>query len=274
MRINDFDDAYANMPYIEGAANFITRWQTDATEFRAQMQDEGRALLNQSYGKTKRQAYDLFLPKAKTPLGLFVFIHGGYWHKFSKDYWSHFSSGALAKGFAVAIPNYTLAPEARIADMAAEIAKAVTKASKQITGPIILCGHSAGGHLATRMICGSKLLDDPILARLKCVISISGVHDLRPLLRTKMNETLFLDAQEAAEQSPALLSPHIDVPLHCIVGADERPQFIHQNDLLAMTWHGLGIDVTNMHVAAKHHFNVIDDLKDEAGMVVTLLKGS
>ena len=46
-----------------------------------------------------------------------VFVHGGYWMKFDRSYWSHFSEGLTARGWAVAMPSYTLAPEARIGSM-------------------------------------------------------------------------------------------------------------------------------------------------------------
>ena len=48
---------------------------------------------------------------------LVVFVHGGYWLRFHRDIWSHFAQGLTARGWAVAMPSYTLAPEARIAAM-------------------------------------------------------------------------------------------------------------------------------------------------------------
>jgi arylformamidase len=42
-------------------------------------------------------------------------------------------------------------------------------------------------------------------------MSISGVHDLRPMLRTAMNQSLKIDMAEAHAESPALLEPVVDV---------------------------------------------------------------
>jgi arylformamidase len=74
-------------------------------------------------------------------------------------------------------------------DIAREIATAISFCAGEIAGPIRLTGHSAGGHLVTRMISGEPLLlPDAVLKRIAGVVSISGVHDLRPLMRTDMND--------------------------------------------------------------------------------------
>jgi hypothetical protein len=58
----------------------------------------------------------------RAPQGLLVFVHGGYWLRFDREMWSHLAAGAVARGWACAIPSYTLAPEARISAMTQEIA--------------------------------------------------------------------------------------------------------------------------------------------------------
>ena len=91
-----------------------------------------------------------------------------------------------------------------------------------------------------------------------------GLHDLRPLQRTEMNATLFHAAGEAAAESPALLEPVPGTRLTCWVGADERPEFLRQNDLLANIWTGLGAQTRSVREPGRHHFTVIDGLA-EAG---------
>ena len=60
-----------------------------------------------------RNRFDLFLPE-DTPKGLVVFVHGGYWVRFDKSYWSHLANGSVEHGYAVAMPSYTLCPQTRI----------------------------------------------------------------------------------------------------------------------------------------------------------------
>ena len=112
----DYDDAYANAAYIPNADDFITRWQSDASAFRSDMLEQQRAELDTAYGQSKRQPYDVFHPEGEAK-GTLVFVHGGYWRRFDKSYWSHFSHGALTQGWRVVMPSYDLCPRVSIAEI-------------------------------------------------------------------------------------------------------------------------------------------------------------
>lgn len=263
----DWDDAYSNRTHIPGADAYPPRWAADATAFRLELQ--ACAELDLAYGEGERQRLDLFRP-AGEPKGLFVFVHGGYWRMYDKSSWSHLARGALARGWAVAMPSYTLAPTARISEITNEIGCAITFAAKRVSGGLRMAGHSAGGHLVTRMICENTPLPAALIARLGQVVSISGLHDLRPLLATQMNETLRLDDFEAAAESAALRKPIAGARVVCWVGGAERPEFLRQTDLLANIWYGLGAETRAVHVAGRHHFDVIDDLVDPGSELARL----
>ncbi|MEL7465172.1 MAG: alpha/beta hydrolase [Pseudomonadota bacterium] len=259
MIIDDWDDAYANGAHIEGAADYPPRWAAAAAAFREAL--GALAEIDVAYGEGERNRFDLFRPDGAAR-GLVVFIHGGYWRAFDKSFWSHLATGPLARGWAVAMPSYTLAPEARIAEITREVAAATEAAAARVSGPIRLTGHSAGGHLASRMVCENGPLAPEVADRVERVVSISGLHDLRPLLRTEMNADFRLDAAEAAAESPALLRPRLGARVTCWVGAEERPEFVRQNALLANVWTGLGADMDVHEAPGEHHFNVIDRLAD------------
>ena len=259
--IKDWDDAYSNGAYIEGADDFPPRWVQAAENLRAEITALGRAQLDLSYGDAAREKLDLFMPSSE-PKGLAVFVHGGYWMAFDKSSWSHLAKGALDNGWAVVLPGYTLAPDASLTQMTEQIARAIEFAAAKIDGPIRLAGHSAGGHLVSRQICKETPLKRFVQKRIEKVVSISGLHDLRPLMNTKMNETLYLDEDEAMAESAALQRPMQDADLMCWVGADERPEFLRQNKLLAEIWAGFGVQTEWHEAAERHHFNVIDDLTD------------
>ncbi len=270
--IVDWDDAYANAPHVPGGEDYPARWEEKAAAFRTLMETEGRIEADISYGAADREKFDLFRPKG-TAQGLAVFIHGGYWYAFDKSIWSHLAAGPLARGWAVAIPSYTLAPNARISTITRQVGHAIEAAAKLADGPLTLSGHSAGGHLATRMICRDTPLPDTVAARIRRVVSISGVHDLRPLMMTTLNELLYLDEAEAVAESPALNRPVTGANLMCWVGGDERPEFVRQNDLLANVWTGLGANASASHAPGRHHFNVIEDLEDADSMLSALVAG-
>ncbi|MGR3485217.1 MAG: alpha/beta hydrolase [Paracoccaceae bacterium] len=259
--ITDWDDAYANMPHVPGSEALPGIWAAKAAAFR-----DGHRPEVLRYGDHPRQTIDLFRPSGAAH-GLLVFVHGGYWMKFAPSDFSHLAVGALTRGWAVAMPGYVLAPEARIARIGRDVARAVEVAAAAVPGPLVLSGHSAGGHLAARLICG---LTDP--ARVARVVAISGLHDLRPLLRTAMNEAFRLDSQEARAESPALLTP-APVPTLSWVGADERPEFVRQSLLPGAIWPGLGVPVATHVEPRRHHFDVIDAMEDAASPLMDAMLG-
>ncbi|WP_137129577.1 alpha/beta hydrolase [Rhizobium sp. FY34] len=260
-RITDWDDAYTNGANIPRGETWPAVWVEPAKAYRDRLLAEGRARLDFAYGEGERHRFDLFLPEG-TPKGLVVFVHGGYWQALDKSYWSHLAAGSVESGYAVAMPSYTLCPEARIGDIVREIAAAIADAAGDIDGPIHLTGHSAGGHLVTRMVAENSPLPAQIRARVKTVVSISGVHDLRPLVATGLNTKLRLSAEEAAAESPVLMRPGEDTRLFCWVGGNERAEFIRQNALMASMWLGLGAETGAYVEPDRHHFNVIDGLAD------------
>lgn len=245
-KVSDWDDAYANGIHIPNAQTFMPRWQALSQAFSAA--NPPRPL----------ERGHLFLPP-DAPRGVVVFIHGGYWMEGQPGLWSYLASGPLAAGWAVAMPAYTLAPQARIHQMVAEIAASVTDIAARIPGPIALTGHSAGGHLAARMVCDATL-PDAVGCRITACVPISGLFDLRPLLRTQKQPVLALDAAEAAAESPALLEPRPDIPITTWVGGMERPEFIRQSQLLANIWAGLGAATECVIAPGLHHFDIFDGL--------------
>lgn len=252
----DYDDAYANGKYIKGAADFPDRWAEAAANFRLHEHTAGRARLNLAYGDAPRQQFDLFLPSSRAE-GVVIFVHGGYWRAFDNKSWSHLAAGATARGWAVAMPSYTLAPEATIADITQEIRTALHEIAAKTQGPIVLTGHSAGGHLVARMLCHDVLLSPEVAGRLQRVVPISPLSDLRPLVHTEMNDDFRLDEPAAAAESPMLERKPRPVPVHVWVGGAERPAFIDQAHWLADAW-GAGLTV----MPEEHHFNVIDGLAE------------
>ena len=260
-RIVEWEDAYANMVNIARGDSWPDRWTGLATAFREKLSGEGRARLDLAYGEGSRNRFDLFLPES-APKGLMVYVHGGYWVRFDKSSWSHLAAGALAHGYAVAMPSYTLCPQNSVSGITREVGAAIGKAAGMVEGPVFLTGHSAGGHLATRMISATSPLPAQVMSRIRNTVSISGVHDLRPLIRLALNEELKLDEAEALAESPALLRPQEGAMLTCWVGGGERAEFLRQNALLANIWTGLGAVTASVEEADRHHFNVVDGLLD------------
>lgn len=248
--MTDLSRDYMNSAFIPGGDSYYPRWQAEAAAFRAEM--GARAVLDIAYGPGARQRFDLFRP-AGTPRGLMVFVHGGYWLACGREDYSQLAAGAVARGWACALPSYTLAPEGRIAAMTQEVAQAVRAAAAMVPGPVVVTGHSAGGHLSARMGCADLAVP---VAR---VVPISPLADLAPLMQTDMNANLKIDAAEAAAESPARHALRPGVQAHVWVGGQERPVFLWHARTLSEEWNcPWTVD------AGRHHFDVIDGLGNAA----------
>jgi acetyl esterase/lipase len=256
------DDAYEAMRLTPGATDLPPRWAKASEAFRARL--GLRAEIAIPYGALEREHFDLFHPEGAAK-GLLVFVHGGYWRAMDASSWSQLAEGALARGWAVAMPTYSLCPQVRISDITRQIARAVTTAANRVAGPVSLAGHSAGGHLVARMTAPDMLGAD-LAARLHHVVPISPLADLRPLMQTAMNADFRLTEAEAIAESP-VFQPRPDVPVTVWVGGAELSGFINQARWLSEAWRA------QQQVApGKHHFDVIDALSDpDSDMVKTLV---
>ena len=109
-----------------------------------------------------------------------AYIHGGYWqmtHQ-TKEMYNALAEGAVSHGLNVAVVEYTLAPEARMAVSLARCAArsvgcmSILANYGGVPARIYVAGHYAGGHLAAMTM---------PLGAVSGAIAISGVYDLEPV---------------------------------------------------------------------------------------------
>jgi arylformamidase len=97
-------------------------------------------------------------------------------------------------------------------------------------------------------------------------VSLSGLHDLVPLVQFSYNVDLRLDEPEARRLSPIEHRPLTDAPLLVAVGADETSEFLRQSDLIWDAWprnRPAGARAP-MRIAGRHHYTVVLDYTDPA----------
>jgi arylformamidase len=217
------------------------------------------------YGPGPKETLDLFLPP-DPPRGTFVFIHGGYWRALDKSDF-HFVAGPMVdKGFAVVLANYDLCPGVSVARIVDQCRRMMVWLAKE--GPrhgagadnVVVSGHSAGGHLAAMMFATDwellGLAREPFVAG----VTLSGVHDLKPLVMASMNADLKLTNAEAARVSPVNHISLSQAPLLVAVGGAETSEFIRQSQLMWDAWPNNARPAAGpLIIAGKHHFDVVAD---------------
>jgi arylformamidase len=249
------DAAYDNVGAVKDGMALRAQSAAASEAFRSAHAEH----LDLRYGKRERNLWDLFPAKdPKAPC--LVFIHGGYWQRNSKEQFANLIGGPYAHGWAAALPGYTLAPNATMTDIVAEIRAALDWLAEQgaahgIAGPIVLSGWSAGGHLTAMCLDHSSVVAG---------LAISGIFELGPLRDTSLDEKLRLTDDEIAALSPLRL-PVVHKTLAITYGTAElQPLVSDSRDLHAVraAAHAPGVLIP---VAGANHFTIMHELRDADG---------
>jgi arylformamidase len=257
----DLEAEYNNRARVPDHPVHIAGWQRDAAAYRAEASSE----LDLAYGHGERHRLDLFHPQggdAGWPIVLF--IHGGYWQALDKSFSSHLARGANERGLTVAVPNYTLAPAATLAEIVSEMEAAADFLMRRTRRPLVTTGHSAGGHLAACLMARPEPQAMPVRA----AMPISGLFDLPPLVPTSLNKALGLTLEEARRLSPLEWTPPETGHLVAVVGGAESGEFLRQSKAIVERWGKAGVAARYHEVPGAHHFDVIAGLADPADPLV------
>ena len=269
--ISDWDVAYSN----QLAVPEFPSWIGGATEqsVRFHQQHAHRSEIDVKYGDHARHTFDVYEPSSGPAAGTVVFVHGGYWKASTKEQYRYLAAGPLARGWRVVLPEYPLCPEVTIAEIATGLVPMIEEiAARWGDTPVVLSGHSAGGHLVTYLASVGSGVSDEALRSIRRVVSLSGLHDLRPLIKaTELNSTLKLDPQSAYTLSPVLREPGGAFDLICACGAAELAEFRRQNSALADVWFGFGNPVRIYEYAERNHFTLLDPMADGSSELTALL---
>jgi acetyl esterase/lipase len=256
------DAAYDNNGAVKNSPELIAERNRLSAELRAAR----ASFLDIPYGEKDRTKFDLY-PAAEKTAPCLVFLHGGYWLRNSRELFAALVDGLAAHGWSVAMPGYTLAPEATLTEIADEISRALDWLAQNgksfgLAGPVILSGWSAGGHLA------ALALDHPLVV---AGLAISGIYDLAPLRETSLNATLRLTDKEVAELS-LLKRPVVRKRLAIAYGSAELPPFVHD----ARNFHYLraaaGAPGDLIALEGADHFTVLDQLRRRDGALIEVAR--
>ena len=262
----DYEAEYNNRARIPEHPALFAGWARDAAAYRG-----GHAPRVIAYGAGPRNKIDFFEGDGAGPI--VVFIHGGYWQAFDASYFSHLAAGLNAHGIDVAIPSYDLCPDVTVEEIIRQMrhaARALAKAGR----PLVMSGHSAGGHLAACLLATDWPAIDASLPSdlVRAAYSISGLFDLGPLVETSINKALHLDSTTARAGSPLFWKAPTRGSLDAVVGETESAQYFRQSRSIVDAWGATGPATRFGTVPGANHITAIAPLADPDSPMVARLK--
>ncbi len=272
------DRMYNNRELVPEHPAFFERWAAESAAVREAL----GAKVDLRYGEGPGETLDVIsAPQPGAPV--LVFIHGGYWRALDKSEHSFVARPFHARGACVVLPNYALCPgtpeaPVGIGDIALQMVRALEWTWRHVAAHggdpsrITVAGHSAGGHLAAMMLgCDWRAVAPDLPADLvRNALSISGLHDLRPIQHTPfLAPALKLTDEDALRLSPALWPAPRRGTLYTVVGGGESAEFLRQNELIRDAWGAERVPVCEA-LAGLNHFSVLDTLADPAARLHAL----
>jgi arylformamidase len=256
------DRGLNNGEAVAGSGDIVAGWDRVSADLRKRHPDH----LDLRYGPRERNRIDFLKAHENAPT--LLFIHGGYWQMRAKEAFTLFAEGPLAYGINVALIGYTLAPEATLDQIVAEIHAGIDFLAGQLPAlggdgkGIVVSGWSAGGHLT------SMALSHP---QVRAGMAISGIYDLEPIRASYLNVKLKLDEAMSRRNSPMMQAGALK-PLSLVVGSAELPLLRKQTADFAGHRARYGLPVTYEEIADANHFTIMNELSSPMGRITTLIR--
>ena len=263
MSQQELDLGLNNGTAVAGSGELVNGWEQRSAELRQRHPDH----LDLRYGPRERNRIDFLRAADKAPT--LVFIHGGYWQMRAKEAFTLFAAGPMAHGINVALIGYTLAPEATLEEIVAEIHQGIDYLAGQLPtlggdpNRMVASGWSAGGHLT------AMALSNP---HVKGGVAISGIFDLEPIRHSYLNVKLGLDEAMSRRNSPMLQAAGPMKPLSLVVGGGELPLLRRQTADFACHRAKYGLPVAYEEIPGADHFSVMNELASPTGRITTLIR--
>jgi acetyl esterase/lipase len=259
----ELDRGLNNGEAVAGSAGIVAGWDARSAELR----QRHAAHLDLRYGPRERNRIDFLKVRDGAPT--LLFIHGGYWQTRAKETFTLFAEGALAHGINVALSGYTLATDATLDEIVAEIHAGIDFLCAQLPAlggdgkGIVVSGWSAGGHLTSMALSH---------ARVRAGMAISGIYDLEPIRNSYLNVKLGLDEAASRRNSPMMQAGGPMKPLSLVVGSAELPLLRQQTADFAGHRARYGLPVTYEEIPGADHFTIMKEMASPTGRITTLIR--
>ena len=263
LSLQELDRGLNNGQAVAGSAEIVAGWDQRSAELRKLRS----AHLDLRYGPRERNRIDFF--KAAEAAPTLLFIHGGYWQTRAKETFALFAEGPMVHGINIALIGYTLAPDATLDEIVAEIHAGIDFLGRELPAlggdgkGIVVSGWSAGGHLT------AMALSHPFV---RGGMAISGIYDLEPIRHSYLNVKLGLDEAASHRNSPMMQAGGPMKPLSLVVGSAELPLLRKQTADFAAHRATYGLPITYEEIAGADHFSIMTEIASPAGRITTLIR--
>jgi arylformamidase len=261
MNQSQLDAGYNNTNAVPDVLRHTGGW----TERSAALRPTLDAVWDMAYGAKPRQRVDFIRAKG-TCRPTFLYIHGGYWQRNDKEQLHCLAPGLLAHGVNFASLEYTLAPNATMDEIVAEVRACADYLSAKLgelgADPtrLVVGGHSAGGHLT------ATLRDHPGVTG---ILPISGLFDLEPIQLCYLNVALRMDMETAKRNSPQL---HLgdSKPAIITVGGIELAELQRQSREFHELYQARGLKSQLRVLPGHDHFSILEELASPTGAITQM----
>ena len=253
----ELDVAYSNRAVVRDWQGYLQRWhQRGIAVYR-----ERPCSRDLRYGPEPRQRIDLF-PAGPERAPTVLFLHGGYWQWNDKEGQAFVADGLLPHGINVAIGEYTLAPQARMPQIAEEATSMVQWLAAELgrrrmeASRLWVCGISTGAHLMALTVG---------LPQVRGGLLISGIYDLEPIRLSSLNDPIGMTRSIAERYSPIR---HIPPPGGVVTishGGAELPEIVRQSRAYADALRACGWSADLLPVEGADHFSILETLAAPEG---------
>ena len=261
----NYNDAFNSAKLIPGAHRYLPGWKKKSKAFREMMSEQSKAQIDVVYDEDTNLLMDVFSPGPYVEATV-VFVYGGFWTDYEKSVFSYLAMGPVLNNMRVIIPALPKCPDVTIPEINKSFLKCLRVVCRRFTGDILLVGQQSGAHVVGRSIVKDELTDT-ILERIKHVMLLSPISDLKPLLYTNKKEDLHLTEEVATAETLSNLNLSDKMKVTIWVGADERPIYLEQAQQLATAWKCSWVKSKN-----RHHLDIADGLgKNTSKLMNTLM---
>jgi arylformamidase len=218
------------------------------------------------FGPTIEEYCDVFPAGEGAPVHLF--IHGGYWRRFSARDHAFLARPLVRAGLTTVIMNYALCPKVSLDEIVRQTRAAVAWTYAHAgrfgadPGRLTLSGHSAGAHLAVMALLTDWAADYGLPPDLiKGAVAISGVYELGFLPWCYVQPKVQASWAQVDRLSPMRHLPASAPPLLVAVGGRETTEFRRQSRDFHGAWCAAGLVGSFLEPDGCDHFTVVEELE-------------